>query len=170
MSFTRNLLTYARPSKEEARELVVNEIIDEAVDFCEHLTGEANVTVIPDYAEGLPRIRAVPGQLHQVFVNLITNACNAADEKGGVVSIQTRRHGNDQIEIVVEDNGVGISEGHLRRVFEPFFSTRRKGKGTGLGLSIVRNIIEQHRGQIEIDSRPGEGTKVTILVPSLVES
>ncbi len=170
MSFTRNLLTYARPSKEEARELVVNEIIDEAVDFCEHLTGEANVTVIPDYAEGLPRIRAVPGQLHQVFVNLITNACNAADEKGGVVSIQTRRHGNDQIEIVVEDNGVGISEGHLRRVFEPFFSTRRKGKGTGLGLSIVRNIIEQHRGQIEIDSRPGEGTKVTILLPSLVES
>jgi PAS domain S-box-containing protein len=170
MSFTRNLLTYARPSKEEAREVVVNEIIDEAVDFCEHLTAEANVTVIPDYAEGLPRIRAVPGQLHQVFVNLITNACNAADEEGGVVSIRTRRHGNDQIEIVVEDNGIGISEGQLKRVFEPFFSTRRRGKGTGLGLSIVRNIIEQHRGRIEIDSRPGEGTTVTVLLPCLAES
>ncbi|MDH3199680.1 MAG: ATP-binding protein [Myxococcales bacterium] len=169
MSFTRNLLTYARPSKEEAREVAVNEIIGEAVDFCDHLIRESNITVIPDYAEGLPRIQAVPGQLHQVFVNVITNACNAAGEDGGVVLIRTRRHGNDQIEIVVEDNGIGIPEGHLEQVFEPFFSTRRKGKGTGLGLSIVRNIVEQHKGRIQIDSKPGERTTVSIVLPCPAE-
>jgi len=170
MSFTRNLLTYARPSKEEARDVAVNETIDEAVDFCDHLAREANVTIIPDYAEDLPRIRAVPGQLHQVFVNVITNACNAAGKDGGVVSIRTHRYGNDQIEIVVEDNGIGIPEGDLEKVFEPFFSTRRKGKGTGLGLPIVKNIVEQHQGQIQIDSKSGERTVVSIILPCLVAS
>ncbi len=169
MSFTRNLLTYARPSKEEAREISINETIAEAIDFCDHLTREAKVTIIPDYAEGLPRMRAVPGQLHQVFVNVITNACNAAGKDGGVVSIRTRRLGNDQIEIVVEDNGIGIAEGDLEQVFEPFFSTRPKGKGTGLGLPIVKNIVEQHQGQIQIDSKPGERTTVSIVLPCIVE-
>ncbi len=169
VSFTRNLLTYARPSKEEARKVAVNELIDEAVDFCDHLARETNVTVIPDYAEDLPLIHAVPGQLHQVFVNVITNGCNAAGKEGGVLSIRTRPHGNDQIEIVFEDNGIGIPEDQLEQVFEPFFSTRRKGKGTGLGLSIVKNIVEQHKGRIQIESKPGERTTVTIVLPCLVD-
>ena len=167
MSFTRNLLTYARPSKKEAREVSVNEILDEAVDFCDHLAREANVTFVPDYAEGLAKLNAVPEQLHQVFVNLITNACNAAGEDGGVVSVRTRRYGNGQIQIVVEDNGIGIPESDLEHVFEPFFSTRRKGEGTGLGLSIVKNIIEQHHGRIHIESEAGEHTTVSITLPSL---
>lgn len=167
MSFTRNLLTYARPSKEEAREVAVNQLLEDAVDFCDHLAREANVTVVPDYAETLPRVNAVPGQLHQVFVNLITNACNAAGEDGGVVSVRTRQLGYDQVQVVVEDNGIGISESDLEHVFEPFFSTRRNGKGTGLGLSIVKNIIEQHRGQIQIESAAGRHTTVFVTLPSL---
>lgn len=166
MSFTRNLLTYARPSKEEAREVAVNDVLDEVVDFCDHLARETNVTLIPDYAENLSKVNAVPGQLHQVFVNLVTNACNAAGPDGGVVSIRTRRYGNDQIEIVVEDNGIGIPEADLDQVFEPFFSTRRKGQGTGLGLSIVKNIIEQHAGRIQIESESGKHTTVSIVLPS----
>jgi len=169
MSFTRNLLTYARPSKEEAREVAVNEILDEAIDFCDHLARETNVTFVSDYAEDLPRVNAVRGQLHQVFVNLITNACNAAGEDGGVVSARTRRYGNDQVQIVLEDNGIGIPEGDLEQVFEPFFSTRRKGQGTGLGLSIVKNIVEQHEGRIQIESESGGHTTVSIILPCLVD-
>lgn len=167
MSFTRNLLTYARPSKEEAQPISVNDVIKEAEVFCEHSIREANVTVVRNYAENLPDVKAVHGQLHQVFVNLITNACNAAPEEGGRVHLSTRLHGHDQIQIVVEDNGVGIQPAELSRVFEPFFSTRRKGKGTGLGLSIVKNIIEEHRGSIEIQSEVGQHTRALVTLPCL---
>lgn len=167
MSFTRNLLSYARPSKEEAQPISLNEVLDEAVDFCEHSLDEANVTVVREYGENLPKVKAVHGQLHQVFVNLITNACNAAPEEGGRLGLSTRLHGQDQIQIQVEDNGVGIRRTELGRVFEPFFSTRRKGQGTGLGLSIVRNIIEEHRGSIEIESEAGRYTRALIVLPCL---
>jgi len=167
MSFTRNLLTYARPSKEEAQPISVNDVIAEAEVFCEHSIREANVTVVRNYAENLPKVKAVHGQLHQVFVNLITNACNAAPEEGGRVQLSTRLHGNDQIQIEVQDNGVGIRPAELSRVFEPFFSTRRKGKGTGLGLSIVKKIIEEHRGSIEIQSEVGQHTRVLVTLPCL---
>ncbi len=167
MSFTRNLLTYARPSKEEAQTVVVNDVLEEAVGFCEHIIREARVVVEKDYGENLPRVNAVPGQLHQVFVNLITNACNASHEEGGTVRLSTCLVGRDRIEVRIADTGVGIAEHDLPRVFEPFFSTRRKGKGTGLGLSIVRNIVEQHRGTIQIDSEIGRGTTVLVTLPCL---
>jgi signal transduction histidine kinase len=165
MSFTRNLLTYARPSKEEAQPVRLNDIVEEAVGFCEHIIREAEVTVVRDYGEDLPKVNAVPGQLHQVFVNLITNVCNAAPEVGGRVRLSTHLQGRDRIRIDVEDNGVGIRAAELERVFEPFFSTRRKGTGTGLGLSIVKNIVEQHRGTIEIQSEVGTGTTVSVTLP-----
>jgi len=168
MSFTRNLLTYARPSKEEAQPVAVNDVLEEAVGFCEHIIREAHVTVLRNYGEHLPEVKAVRGQLHQVFVNLITNACNAAPEEGGRVQLTTRLHGHDRIQIEVEDNGVGIRASELRRVFEPFFSTRRKGKGTGLGLSIVKNIVEEHRGGIEIDSEVDQRTTVLVTLPCLI--
>ena len=169
MSFTRNLLTYARPTREDARQVCVNEILDEALDFCEHLAREANVTLVPDYAPDLPEVSAVPGQLHQVFVNLITNACNAAHEEGGVLSVRSRLDGDGRVQVLFEDNGIGISPANLAQVFEPFFSTRRRGKGTGLGLSIVKNIIEQHRGRIHIESDLGRRTQVSVSLPTMAK-
>jgi len=167
MSFTRNLLTYARPSKEEAQPIELNGIIEEALGFCEHILREAGVTVVRNYGANLPKVNAVPGQLHQVFVNLITNACNAAPETGGRVSLSTGLQGHDRIRVEIEDNGVGIPAAELERVFEPFFSTRRKGTGTGLGLSIVKNIVEIHRGAIQIESELGRGTTVVVTLPCL---
>jgi signal transduction histidine kinase len=167
MSFTRNLLTYARPSKEEAQPIELNGIIEEALGFCEHILREAGVTVVRNYGANLPKVNAVPGQLHQVFVNLITNACNAAPETGGRVSLSTGLQGHDRIRVEIEDNGVGIPAAELERVFEPFFSTRRKGTGTGLGLSIVKNIVEIHRGAIQIESELGRGTIVVVTLPCL---
>jgi len=169
MSFTRNLLTYARPSREEAQPVSLNDVLDEAAGFCEHILREAGLTVVQDYGENLPKVNAVPGQLHQVFVNLITNACNAAPEEGGQVRLASRLQGHDRIVVQIEDNGVGIQASELGRVFEPFFSTRRKGKGTGLGLSIVRNIVEEHQGTIEIASEVGGGTTVLMTLPCLEE-
>ena len=167
MSFTRNLLTYARPSKEEAQPIDLNDVLREAVGFCEHIIREADISVELSYGEGLPKVNAVRGQLHQVFVNLITNACNATPKEGGRALLSTRLHGHDRILVEIQDYGVGIRAAELGRVFEPFFSTRRKGTGTGLGLSIVKNIIEDHHGSIEIDSEPGRGTTVSVTLPCL---
>jgi signal transduction histidine kinase len=102
-----------------------------------------------------------------VFVNLITNACNAAREEGGQLRLSTRLHGHDRVHVELEDNGIGIEATELNRVFEPFFSTRRKGKGTGLGLSIVKNIVEEHQGTIQIDSEVDRGTTVLMTLPCL---
>jgi PAS domain S-box-containing protein len=165
-SFTRNLLTYARPSKEEAQPLDVNAVVEEALGFCDHLIREARITLELDLSDGLPECSGVPGQLHQVFVNLITNACNAAKEHGGDLRITTRPVGRDRIQILMQDNGVGIPAEDLERVFEPFFSTRRRGKGTGLGLSIVNSIVERHGGDIHIESELGRGTSVCVTLPS----
>ena len=83
--------------------------------------------------------------------------------------LSTRLHGRDRIHVSVQDTGVGIGEEDLDRVFEPFFSTRRRGKGTGLGLSIVKSIVEQHRGGIEIESTVGGGTSVVVTLPCGVD-
>ncbi len=165
MSFTRNLLTYARPSKEEAQPLSLNDVVDEAIGFCEHIIREAHVSIERSYDPSICPVRGVGGQLHQVVVNLVTNACNAAPEEGGRLVLSTRRLGQDRVELAVEDNGVGIHESEIERVFEPFFSTRRKGQGTGLGLSIVRNIVQEHQGSIQIDSELGRGTVFKVTLP-----
>lgn len=165
LSFTRNLLAYARPSREEAQPVSINDVLEESIVFCEHIIREARVTIVRDYGADLPQISAVPGQLHQVFVNLITNACNAAHSDEGRIRVSSRLSGRDRIEVSVQDDGVGIPSAEIDRVFEPFFSTRRKGKGTGLGLSIVKNLVEQHRGSIEIESELGRGTTVLVTLP-----
>lgn len=165
LSFTRNLLAYARPSREEAQPVSINDVLEEAILFCEHVIREARVSIVRDYGPNLPQVSAVPGQLHQVFVNLITNACNAARSDGGQIRLSSRMSGRDRVEVRVQDDGVGIPSAEIDRVFEPFFSTRRKGKGTGLGLSIVKNLVEQHRGSIAIESELGRGTTVLVTLP-----
>ena len=165
LSFTRNLLAYARPSREEAQPVSINDVLEEAILFCEHVIREARVSIVRDYGPNLPQVSAVPGQLHQVFVNLITNACNAARSDGGQIRLSSRMSGRDRVEVRVQDDGVGIPSAEIDRVFEPFFSTRRKGKGTGLGLSIVKNLVEQHRGSIAIESELGHGTTVLVTLP-----
>jgi signal transduction histidine kinase len=123
---------------------------------------EAGVEIQRQYMQGLPEVRGVRTQLHQVFVNLITNACNAAREDGGEIRIMTRLGDDGRLLVTIEDDGVGISEEDLQQIFEPFFSTRRRGKGTGLGLPIVKSILEQHDGSIDIDSSLGQGSCVTL--------
>jgi signal transduction histidine kinase len=103
------------------------------------------------------------GQLNQVFMNLLTNACQAVEGKGDVW-IRTSEVG-DQALITVKDSGCGIPEEQLNRIFEPFYTTKDVGQGTGLGLSISHKIIEEHHGQIDVESTPGNGTQFRISLP-----
>ncbi|MEM6815777.1 MAG: ATP-binding protein [Bacteroidota bacterium] len=103
------------------------------------------------------------GRLHQAMMNMLANAVQAIEKKGTINIIITRN--GDQIEVTIEDDGVGIPEENLSKISDPFFTTKPSGKGTGLGLFITYSIIEEHHGQIDVISNPGKGTIFTIVLP-----
>jgi len=111
----------------------------------------------------IPKIRGYAGKLNQVFMNLLSNAFHAVQANGDVW-IRTRPEANG-VEVEIEDNGVGIPPENLKRIFEPFFSTKPVGQGTGLGLSISYGIIEQHQGKINVSSTVNKGTCFTVRLP-----
>lgn len=112
----------------------------------------------------LPPIRGSSGQITQVLVNLLVNAVQALDTKGGRVRVETLLQG-DSVAIRVSDNGCGIAPEHLDQLFTPFFTTKEVGSGTGLGLSISQGLVESHGGSIQAESRQGEGTQMTVILP-----
>jgi len=111
----------------------------------------------------IPMISCYPGQLNQVFMNLLVNAAQAIPEKG-TVTIETFTEG-DRLKIRVSDTGKGIAEENLSKLFDPFFTTKPQGEGTGLGLSISHGIIKKHKGEIDVQSEVGKGTSFTIALP-----
>lgn len=164
LNFTRDLVTYARPSSEQPKEISVRDVLDQAVVFCEHVITERGVVVEKSYAESLGSIQAVRSQMHQVFINLITNACHAMPQDAGKLFIEASMTRDGRVRVRVQDNGTGIRPGDADRVFEPFFTTKGEGKGTGLGLSIVRNIVQQHHGEISVESEIGRGTTFSVIL------
>ena len=120
------------------------------------------VEVVKDY-QPIPEVRCFPGQLNQVFLNLLMNACDVL-EAGGRITIRTRPT-PDGVRLRFEDSGPGIPQDVASRIFDPFFTTKEVGKGTGLGLSLSHGIIERHGGRIRVASRPGEGAAFEIDLP-----
>ena len=124
--------------------------------------------VVRDYADELPPVVGCPGQLNQVFMNLLVNAGQAIPDRG-TVTVRTRHDAETGTVVVqVADTGAGIDAGTLPRLFEPFFTTKAPGKGTGLGLSISHGIVEEHGGAITVESTPGEGATFTVTLPAAV--
>jgi signal transduction histidine kinase len=111
----------------------------------------------------LPPVEASSGQLNQVLMNVLANACDAIPERGNIWI--TTRLEDDRVSIAVRDDGTGILPEDRDRIFDPFFTTKPQGKGTGLGLAITHGIIERHGGTIHVESEPGRGTEVTIVLP-----
>jgi signal transduction histidine kinase len=121
-----------------------------------------NIEVIKDYGN-IPRIYCYPGQLNQVFMNILNNAIQAIHLEGKIW-IKTSMDEN-YVFISIRDSGVGMSPEMQKRVFEPFFTTKEVGKGTGLGLSITYGIIEKHNGKISVISKVGKGSEFIISLP-----
>ncbi|MEO6951817.1 MAG: ATP-binding protein [Polyangia bacterium] len=163
---TKDLISYARPSG-EWEQASVNDVVRTALVFCEHVLHRAEAQVGTELSVDLPSVRAIPTQLHQVLINLVTNACHALPAPGEHIRVRTSLVGS-VVQVEVIDSGVGIEATDLPHIFDPFFTTKKDGKGTGLGLSIVKNIIEAHRGSIHVVSTPGEGTCFRILLPASV--
>jgi len=156
------LLDFGRPSKPTLVHADLNSVIEDVVLFTTRFAGQSDVTIEQNLAEDLPRVLGDPDQLKQVFLNLVTNAVQAMATTGGAIWIHTSPVG-DYVSVRVEDNGPGIAERDLTKVFDPFFTKR--AEGTGLGLTIVHRIIDEHDGHIEVVSGP-EGTCFTVTLPA----
>ncbi len=158
----QNLLSYARTPKPALEETDINALLGQIVNFAANHTDMHHVTVVKDFAAGLPNMMADGDQLRQVAINLILNAGSAMGEDGKLL-VRTFLDDEEFVNMVFSDNGSGIPSEHLEKMFEPFFTTKKSG--TGLGLAISRQIVEQHHGRITIDSHEGQGTTVTVRIP-----
>jgi two-component system NtrC family sensor kinase len=162
-NITHRLLGFARRMDVEVTVIDINEVIKDVIIFLEKEAFHRNIDLKLQLEEKLPRIASDPGQLQQVFLNILNNAFEAVDD-GGRVVITTWDHDFDAIGISFQDNGSGMSQKTLSRIFEPFFTTK-KGSGTGLGLSITYGIIKKLGGSLDVQSKEGSGTTFNVFLP-----
>ncbi len=159
------LHNYSRGDDDRLVDVDLQRGIDDSLDLLRHHL-KNGIKVDRQYGD-VGRVRGHAGQLHQVFMNLLTNAAQALGERrdGGVIRIATERRDGKAV-ITVADDGPGIPPELLPRIFDPFFTTKEVGQGSGLGLSIVHGIVERHGGTIAVDSTVGKGTTFTVSLPA----
>jgi two-component system NtrC family sensor kinase len=164
--FVQSLLSFARPTTGEGRDLDINAVLSDSVRLCSYDLAKFRLEVETVLAPGLPPIHGIEAELQQVFINLFTNAAHAMPESGGRLKVSTTSASDSGVQVTIADDGKGIPAVALPKIWEPFFTTKAEGAGTGLGLSIVKRVIEQHQGRIRVDSVEGKGTTFTLDLPA----
>jgi signal transduction histidine kinase len=158
------LRTYSRIAKQEEQGLVdINEVLEESLKMVRLATKTTSIEIVKSF-QSVGKIAANVGEVQQVFTNLITNAFQAMDGKGGILTLSTRSL-KDSVEIKVTDNGLGIPQKYINKIFDPFFTTKKIGEGTGLGLNIVYRIVTKYEGTLDVESKEEIGTTFTIKFP-----
>ncbi len=160
----RSLLDLARKEEFLFGPTDVNQTIQRSLEYLQHELVVRSVSLVFEPAQELPLINASPDHLQGVWLNLLTNAMDSFEGVPGEISVQTRSQSNE-IFVTVSDNGEGIPEEKLAKIFEPFYTTKAPGHGTGLGLPVCQRIIKQHGGRILVDSHPDRGTRFTVILP-----
>jgi signal transduction histidine kinase len=164
----RNFLALARERPPERARVDLNAVVEEALELLGYELRADGIDLRLDLADGLPALWADPHQLHQVVVNLLTNAQYAMRHGEGlrVLALSTATDaGQTHVRLRVGDTGPGIAPHVQARMFEPFFTTKPTGEGTGLGLSLSKGIVEGHGGSISVDSTPGRGAVIEVQLP-----
>ena len=164
-----NLLNFSRTTGTELTEISLNKVISDTLALLEHQFKVAHIEVQSELYDNLPLIQGNAGRLQQVFLNLFLNAKDAmATSGGGVLNVATLN--GELVSVRVSDTGSGIAQENIQRIYDPFFTTKTspaegQNRGTGLGLSVTYGIIQEHAGNIRVESRPGEGTTFTLDFP-----
>ncbi len=161
-----NLLTFSRKTPVSFSNVEVRELLDRSILLCQHKLELSNIRLTTEYSSDLPAIRGDFNQLQQCIINLIFNALDAMPE-GGVLTIGASHNAShNRVIITVQDTGIGIPEENLSHIFEPFFTSKDEGYGVGLGLSTLYGIVRHHQGDVHVESRPGEGTRFSLSLPT----
>jgi signal transduction histidine kinase len=161
-----NLLAYSRPRIPKLEMVNPRKVIDECLELIAPMANEKGVMAVADVDQDQPAIPIDPDGLHQVLMNLLTNALEAVNSEDGLVRVNCRYSVEERATIIeVIDNGPGIASSIMPHLFEIFHSTKGN-RGTGLGLAVARKIVDEHEGTISADSKPGEGTTFTIRLPT----
>jgi PAS domain S-box-containing protein len=158
-----NLLNFSRTNATEFAEVDIHQVITETLSLLEHQFKSARIRVERELHADYPITAGNAGKLQQVFLNLFVNARDAMAE-GGQLLIRTETV-DSKVEVVVQDTGSGISRENIKKIYDPFFTTKAAGKGTGLGLSVSYGIVQEHGGNISVESRPGSGTSFKLELP-----
>lgn len=178
----QHIRTFARQDTFKFSEVNVSETVESTLGLLGEQLRLHEIEVVKDLSAGLPKIMGEPYQLEQVWINMVSNARDALDEKGMRISkgemdgegfrksLNIRLSGDVEgevpsVEVRFQDNGIGLSEAQVEKIFEPFFTTKEVGKAMGLGLSISHGIIESHQGRIEVESKSGQGTTFRVILP-----
>ncbi|MFH1161266.1 MAG: ATP-binding protein [bacterium] len=159
----KHLMIFARQKKPEKTMVDLNAIVKDGLKFFESRCAKEGIELIRSLSSKVPEIIADQTQIHQVLVNLITNAIQTMPQ-GGKLTIRTEADEN-HVSLIVEDTGAGISDEVKKQMFIPFFTTKEVGQGTGIGLSVVHGVITSHNGTIKVESKIGEGTRFEVQLP-----
>jgi signal transduction histidine kinase len=157
-----NLRNFARLDRSKVAEFDLNEGVQSALTIARN---HVKKRTVKQELGKITKVSCAPSQINQVFLNLITNAAQATPEEGGVIGVRTWQVDPGRVAVEISDNGHGIPADVLPKIFDPFFTTKEVGKGTGLGLSISYKIVEGHGGRIDVQSKPGAGTRFTVTLP-----
>ncbi len=171
------MLLHSRGTSGEKTLTDINDLLDQYVNLAYHgiraQNKEFNITIEKEYDETLEKIKVVPQDLSRAFLNIINNACYAANEKKKLtgddfqpaLKVSTKNL-NEKVEIRISDNGNGIPNKIKDKIFQPFFTTKPTGEGTGLGLSLSYDIVTKvHGGELNVESKEGNGSEFIIQIP-----
>src|SRR5213595_2415696 len=161
-----SLLDFSRPAPRDKAKVDVNAVVEETLLLLKHHARFRRLTVVREFAPGLPTLLADRERLIQSFMALMLNAMDAMDSRG-TLTVRSGINPDRRDAVLLEfvDTGVGIKQEDLPKIFEPFFTTKPQGRGTGLGLSICYGIIAEHRGRIEVESQVGVGSNFKVYLP-----
>ncbi len=165
LQLAKSLGVISRKDNDKKESVNINELIQSTILIIKHKIN-GNIVIEKDLDEKLDMYDCYAGQLGQVIMNLVSNAIDSIDTqtRDGIIRIQSK-NGKDDIRIIIEDNGKGMSDEVRNNIFEPLFTTKDVEKGTGLGLSITKEIIDLHQGKILVQSKEGLGSKFTVILP-----
>jgi two-component system NtrC family sensor kinase len=161
-----NMLGYARKMEPRLEDVDVNDTIHQTITILENHARINNIDIQVDLADTIPIIAGDQAQLQQVFLNLISNAIDAIGSNGAVEVDSQRR--DDVIVVNIRDDGPGLSEEKMRKIFDPFYTTKESGKGTGLGLWVSHSIISKMGGSIQVKNNPDKGAVFTVEIPIVI--
>jgi two-component system, NtrC family, sensor kinase len=158
----KGLRNFSRHDQDALKKASLNEGIESTLTLL-HSTYKDRIDIVKDLGN-IPEVECFPGQINQVFMNILSNAIQAINDKGKIF-VSTTIAPENKVCVTISDTGGGIPENIQSKIFDPFFTTKDVGKGTGLGLSISYGIIQKHNGTIEVSSKQGEGTIFVITLP-----